>query len=132
MSGDNLMRNIAFYFFVAAVLCVTAGMFWGIHMAISGDHIMAPAHAHLNLIGWTTMGLFGLYYTVTPQAADTLLAKIHLGFALLGVLCIVPGIAMAVSSGGEALAAIGSILTVISMLIFLVTVARNGIGRRVA
>ena len=126
------MRNIAFCFFVAAVLCVTTGMFWGIQMAISGDHQMAPAHAHLNLVGWTTMGLFGLYYTVTPQAADTMLAKVHLGFAILGVLCLVPGIAMAVSSGGEALAAIGSILTVISMLIFLVTVARNGIGRRVA
>ncbi|WP_105373693.1 hypothetical protein [Neorhizobium huautlense] len=126
------MRNIAFCFFVAAVLCVTTGMFWGIQMAISGDHQMAPAHAHLNLVGWTTMGLFGLYYTVTPQAADALLAKVHLAFAILGVLCLVPGIAMAVSSGGEALAAIGSILTVISMLIFLVTVARNGIGRRVA
>ena len=126
------MRNIAFCFFVAAVLCVTTGMFWGIQMAISGDHQMAPAHAHLNLVGWTTMGLFGLYYTVTPQAADTMLAKVHLGFAILGVLCLVPGIAMAVSSGGEALAAIGSILTVISMLIFLVTVARNDIGRRVA
>jgi hypothetical protein len=126
------MRNIAFCFFVAAVLCVTTGMFWGIQMAISGDHQMAPAHAHLNLVGWTTMGLFGLYYTVTPQATDTMLAKVHLGFAILGVLCLVPGIAMAVSSGGEALAAIGSILTVISMLIFLVTVARNGIGRRVA
>ena len=126
------MRNIAFCFFVAAVLCVTTGMFWGIQMAISGDHQMAPAHAHLNLVGWTTMGLFGLYYTVTPQAADALLAKVHLAFAVLGVLCLVPGIAMAVSSGGEALAAIGSILTVISMLIFLVTVARNGIGRRVA
>ena len=126
------MRNIAFCFFVAAVLCVTTGMFWGIQMAISGDHQMAPAHAHLNLVGWTTMGLFGLYYTVTPQAAGTMLAKIHLGFAILGVLCLVPGIAMAVSSGGEALAAIGSILTVISMLIFLVTVARNDIGRRVA
>ncbi|TCV72774.1 hypothetical protein [Neorhizobium sp. S3-V5DH] len=126
------MRNIAFCFFVAAVLCVTTGMFWGIQMAISGDHLMAPAHAHLNLVGWTTMGLFGLYYTVTPQAADTMLAKVHLAFAILGVLCLVPGIAMAVSSGGEALAAIGSILTVISMLIFLVTVARNGIGCRVA
>ncbi|CDZ27530.1 hypothetical protein [Neorhizobium galegae] len=126
------MRNIAFYFFGAAVLCVTVGMFWGIQMAISGDHLMAPAHAHLNLVGWTTMGLFGLYYTVTPAAADSVLSKVHLGFAVLGVLCLVPGIAMAVSAGGEALAAIGSILTVVSMLIFLFTVARNGIGRKTA
>ena len=126
------MRNIAFYFFGAAVLCVTVGMFWGIHMAISGDHTMAPAHAHLNLVGWTTMGLFGLYYTVTPKAAATMLAKIHLCFAVAGVVCIVPGIALAVWGSGEALAAIGSILTVISMLIFLFTVAKNGIGLKTA
>ncbi|MCC2609190.1 hypothetical protein [Neorhizobium petrolearium] len=124
------MKNIAFYFFGAAVLCVTVGMFWGIQMSISHNHTMAPAHAHLNLVGWTTLGLFGLYYTVTPNAAGTMLSKAHLGFAVLGVLCLVPGIAIAVSTGGEALAAIGSILTVISMLIFPVIVFKNGIGHK--
>lgn len=124
------MKNIAFYFFGAAVLCVTVGMFWGIQMSISHNHTMAPAHANLNLVGWTTLGLFGLYYTVTPNAAGTMLSKAHLGFAVLGVLCLVPGIAIAVSTGGEALAAIGSILTVISMLIFLVIVFKNGIGHK--
>ncbi|WP_117194199.1 hypothetical protein [Rhizobium terrae] len=126
------MRNIAFYFFGAAVLCVTVGMFWGIQMGIVHDHTMAPAHAHLNLVGWTTMGLFGLYYTVTPGAAETMLAKVHFALAALGVLCLVPGIAMSVSGGSEGLAIVGSLLTAGSMLIFLVTVFRNGIGRKTA
>lgn len=36
-------RGIGFYFFVAGVLCITLGMVWGIHMAVSGDHAMAGA-----------------------------------------------------------------------------------------
>lgn len=124
------MKNVAFYFFVAAVLSATAGMIWGVQMPISRDHSLSMAHAHLNLVGWTTLGLFGLYYTVTPTAEGTMLSKMHLAFALVGVLCLVPGIAIVLTGGAPILVAVGSILTVISMLIFLVTVARNGIGRK--
>ena len=45
------MRDTAFAFFLSAVLCAAFGMAWGIQMGISGDHLMAPAHAHLNLVG---------------------------------------------------------------------------------
>jgi hypothetical protein len=44
------MRNIAFVFFLAAVLCVTAGMVLGLYMAASENHVMVGAHAHLNLV----------------------------------------------------------------------------------
>ena len=123
------MRGIGFYFFVAGALCVTLGMFWGIQMSVSHDHGMAPAHAHLNLVGWVTMALFGVYYTLTPSAAASGLAKLHLVLAVAGVVAMVPGIAIAVSNGGEAMAAIGSILTAASMLVFLYTVARHGLGK---
>jgi hypothetical protein len=121
------MRGIAFYFFAAATLCVTGGMFWGIQMSVSGDHSLMGAHAHLNLVGWVTMGLFGIYYAVTPIAAGSRLATIHFGVALAGVVLMVPGIVMALRDTGEAVVAIGSILTALSMLIFLFTVFRNGI-----
>ena len=68
------MRDIAFVFFLAAVLCVSAGMIWGIQMAISQDRLLSGAHVHLNLVGWTTMALFGLYHRLTPVAAATFLA----------------------------------------------------------
>ncbi len=122
------MRDVAFVFFLAAVLCVLVGMAWGIQMAISHDHLLGGAHAHLNLVGWTTMALFGLYYRLTPQAAETRLAKVHLWTAILGVLVMVPGIAVAISTGAPALAAAGAMLTTLSMVIFLVTVLRHGLG----
>jgi hypothetical protein len=124
------MRDIAFIFFLAAVLCVLAGMAWGIQMAISQDHLLAGAHAHLNLVGWTTLALFGLYYRLTPQAAGARLAKVHAVTAILGVVVMVPGIAVAITTGAPALAALGALMTFLSMAIFLVTVVRHGFGER--
>ncbi|HET7197492.1 MAG TPA: hypothetical protein VFI86_02415 [Burkholderiales bacterium] len=53
--------------FRAAVLFVLAGMAWGIQMAVSGNHQAFPAHAHLNLLGWVSLFLFGVFYHLHPQ-----------------------------------------------------------------
>ncbi|MBC7737622.1 MAG: hypothetical protein H7245_10505 [Candidatus Saccharibacteria bacterium] len=74
------------------------------------------------------MAPFGLYYRLTPQAAATRLARLHAGTAILGVLVMVPGITMAITTGAPALAAIGALLTALSMVIFLWTVMRHGLG----
>jgi cbb3-type cytochrome oxidase subunit 1 len=125
------MKGIAFRFLLTGVIAVTIGMAWGLQMAISHDHTMAPAHAHLNLVGFVLFSLFGLYYHLTPQAAVGP-AAIHYWVALAGLVIMVPGIAFAQTGGVEAGAAIGSILTFASMLIFLVTVFRNGLGSQPA
>ncbi|GGE59563.1 hypothetical protein [Actibacterium pelagium] len=119
------MKGIAFLFFLVAALCVTIGMAWGIQMSASGNHTLSAAHAHLNLIGWVTMGLFGVYYHVVPDAAGKMLAKVHFGVAVAGVVIITPGIVQAVTERGETLAKVGSLLTLVSMLIFLFTVVTN-------
>ncbi|MBD8891757.1 hypothetical protein [Roseibium litorale] len=119
------MRGVAFWFFVTAVLYVIAGMLFGIHMSVSQDHSLAPAHAHLNLVGWVSMGLFGTYYHVVPKAAEGLLPKIHFAVATVGLWLLVPGIVSAIQDNGETLAKAGSLLTVVSALIFLATVIRS-------
>lgn len=60
-----------------AVLFGVAGICLGLYMAGSGDHAMHPVHAHLNLLGWVTLALFGLFYRAWPAAATTALAKAH-------------------------------------------------------
>lgn len=113
------MQGTAFRFFATAVVFVIIGMAWGIHMSATGNHLYAPAHAHLNLLGWVTMALFGVYYHLVPSAGASRLALIHYGVATLGVLLITPGIVMALDGTGEGLAKAGSVLTILSMLIFL-------------
>ena len=58
-----------------AVLYGIAGFGLGLFMSASGNHAMHPVHAHLNLLGWVTLALFGLYYRAWPAAAATGLAK---------------------------------------------------------
>ena len=125
------MKGTAGLFFGTGVICVIGGMTWGIVMAATGDHLLSPAHGHLNLVGWVTMALFGIYYHLTPQAEGKL-ARTHYLIALAGVCAMVPGIAMAIEGKTEGLAILGSFLTMISMLIFGYTVFKNRGGNATA
>lgn len=119
------MKGISFYFMVLAVISVTLGMIWGIQMSATQNHALSPAHAHLNLIGWVTMAIFAVYYHLVPAAAQGILAKLHLAVAALGLVLIVPGIVMALTQQGDVLAKIGSILTLLSMVMFLAVVVTS-------
>ena len=68
------------------------------------------------------MAIFAVYYHLVPAAAQGILAKLHLAAAVAGLVLIVPGIVMALTQQGEALAKIGSILTLLSMVFFLIIV----------
>lgn len=120
------MRGIAFYFFCTGILSVLIGMLWGIQMSATHDHRFAPAHAHLNLLGWVTMSIFAFYYHLVPAAAEGLLPKVHFTAALAGLVLLTPGIVMAVAERGEGLAKAGSLLTLASMGMFLAVVLRQG------
>ena len=126
------MRGISCWFYLVAALSVTFGMIWGIAMAISQDHTLSPAHAHLNLVGWVTMGLFAVFYHCCPDIAQSRLAKVHFGVATLGLWTMVPGIALATLGRGEGLAIAGSLTTLLSMALFAAMVIRAGTTRRPA
>ncbi|CUH64653.1 hypothetical protein TG4357_01414 [Thalassovita gelatinovora] len=119
------MKGVSVYFMILAVLSVIVGMAWGIQMSASHNHTLSPAHAHLNLIGWVSMSIFAFYYHLIPEAQDGILPKLHLASSVLGLVAIVPGIVMALRLRGETLAIIGSILTLVSMLLFLVVVLKS-------
>lgn len=118
------MNTLARICWISAPIYALLGMAYGIHMATTSDFALAPAHAHLNLLGWVTIALYGVFYTLVPAAAASMLARVQVALAEIGVIIIVPGIALAVTGQGEALAAIGSILTILSMLAFLIVVIR--------
>lgn len=119
------MNPIARAFMMLAIISAILGMAWGIQMSASGDHGLSPAHAHLNLLGWVSCAIFAFYYHAVPDAAASRLAQAHLGVAALGLVTIVPGIVMALTEQGETLAKLGSVLSLLSMLIFAVVVMRR-------
>lgn len=66
------MPRVALWFFAVAPVYVLIGMGFGIYMGATMNFTLAPAHAHLNLIGWVTMALYGTFYALAPSAPKTL------------------------------------------------------------
>ena len=112
------MRNLPYYFLSVAIVQGIIGMGLGIWMAIHQDFLLAPAHAHNNLLGWVGMAIFGLYYAFVPSVAAQRLPMIHFWVALAGNIILPIGIGIVVSGGSEALSAVGSLIEVANMLLF--------------
>ncbi|MCT7376494.1 hypothetical protein [Chelativorans salis] len=122
------MNGLARICWITAPIYALLGMAFGIWMSASGDHTLSPVHGHMNLLGWVSIALYGTFYTVMPAAAESRLAQIQVLLAQAGVILIVPGIAMAIQGAGEGLAKAGSVIVLLSMLLFVWVVASR-IGR---
>jgi len=112
------VRHLPYYFLSVAILQALVGMGLGIFMGITGDYTLAPAHAHNNLLGWVSMAIFGLYYAVAGEVAARRLAAVHFWLALVANLVFPLGIGLVVSGKGEILSIVGSLLEMLSMLLF--------------
>jgi hypothetical protein len=60
-----------------AVIYLIAGIALGIAMGATENFTLRPVHAHINLLGWATLAVAGVVYTVFPQAGESKLAKVH-------------------------------------------------------
>ena len=123
--GKNTMRASSLSF-QAAVLLALAGMVWGLQMAISRDHAALPAHAHLNLLGWVSLFLFGFYYRLHPSLDRSRAALVQVSVWIAGTIVMTIGVGL-VHTGREAgdpLAAVGSIVVLAAMLMFVWLVYR--------
>ncbi len=106
--------------FQAAVVFVVAGMIWGIIMAVSEDHSAMPAHAHLNLLGWVSLFLFGIYYRLRPSLERDKGALTQVWIWIIGTIVLTIGVGL-IHTGhpiGEPFAAGGSFILLVAMLLF--------------
>lgn len=116
--GNRFLRH--------AVLYALIGMAWGLYMAISHEHHTHPGHAHLLLLGWVSMAIFGLFFRTVP-VAQGVLGRVMFWLINVGVVVMAAGIAGVVSGYAQAepAAAIGSILVFAAMILFTVVVFQN-------
>jgi hypothetical protein len=92
------MPRVSLWFFAVAPIYVLIGMGFGIFMGASQDFTLAPAHAHLNLIGWVTMALYGTFFALAREASKKLAwAVFWLNNA--GAAIMFPSLAMVLTSG---------------------------------
>ena len=115
--------------FRLAVLFVVIGMGMGIWMAASGNHSIMPAHAHLNLLGWVSLFLFGIYYERRPRLDASRLALIQVGLWSAGTVLLTTAVA-AIYLGypaADPVAGVASIVVLAGMLMFAYFVFRPAV-----
>lgn len=106
--------------FQAAVLLVLAGMVWGIVMAVSQDHSSMPAHAHLNLLGWVSLFLFGIFYHLHPAIDRSRAALAQVCIWIAATLVLTFGVALVHGGNqiGDPIARVGSVAVFADMVLF--------------
>ncbi len=117
---SRVMR-ISDFCFVVATLSALGGMGLGIVMGISQDFTLAPAHAHLNLLGWVTLAIYGLYHRGIGRTGG-FAGWVQVGCGALGAGLMSVGLGVYLATGTESLVALviaGSLLAVLAMLMFL-------------
>jgi cbb3-type cytochrome oxidase subunit 1 len=118
--GTRFLKIAAVYFFIAVCL--------GLVMGIIHNFAFTSVHAHLNLLGWVSMAIFGIIYSLYPSAAETELAKTHFWLHNLGVPLMQGALFIQILTGHQALTIgiiIGSIMVVVGTLLFLMNIFKN-------
>ena len=103
----------------AAYLVVGIGL--GSYMGGSGDHTLTPVHAHINLLGFTLMTIFGLAYRLMPELAEGLLPKLQFWLHQIGALLLLVALTL-LMTGKVAEATIGPVFPVLEGALLLAAV----------
>ena len=125
-----MTTNYARWFMVIGSLYLVVGIGIGMYMGGSGQFRLAPVHAHINLVGFVLMTVFGLIFRAIPAMATQTLAKVHFWAFQAGALIMVCSLYLLISERvaegtiGPVLL-ISEILAAIGVLAFVVNLYRH-------
>jgi hypothetical protein len=119
------VKNVDLKFLLLAAIMLTAGVGLGIRMGIVHDFSLAPVHAHINLVGWASLALFGIVYRLYPQMAESRLAGLHFILAAPAAVMFPIGIALSILAERPLLAIVASLLWMAGVLLFLANLIRQ-------
>ena len=113
------MKRIDLSFLLLASAMLVVGVFLGVVMGATHDFQLAPVHAHVNLVGWASLALFGLTYRAYPEMARSRMAKVHLGLAAPSAILFPAGIYLAAVHDSPGLAIGASLVWLVGAGLFL-------------
>jgi cbb3-type cytochrome oxidase subunit 1 len=107
-----------------SVLYFAVGVIMGI--LIHAIPELRAVHPHLNLLGWVSLALAGLIYTIFPQAGNSKLGKIHFWLHVVGIPVLLFGLfQIGYGRSGLPFAPLGGLLIVIGTILFAVNLFLN-------
>ncbi len=118
--GLNLLRASALYLVLGVAL--------GYAMGASGDHTLRSVHAHLNLLGWGSLGVMGLIYLVLPSLGANRLAAAQVVMHHAGLAAMMIGLSAKRYGvpAAEPLLIVGSTIASLAVALFAFNLLRNG------
>ena len=121
------MPALSRFYFLTAICFLIAGILLGLKMAMTQDFSAVGAHAHINLLGWVTMSIFGTYHALNPSGASSMLAKLQACIYVLGVLVMAPALYLFLTGtqSAESVVAVASIVVFIGVLMFAAIIFRT-------
>lgn len=122
--------NVSRGFLVTGPLYLAVGLPFGMYMSATNDLAFLPLHAHLNLLGFTLMMVFGLTYHMLPEAGGSALARAHFWLHQAGTLVLLVMLALFLSGRiGESamfpVAPLAELAVLAGVLIFALAMLRH-------
>ncbi len=117
------MKRHDLWFLLLAATCLVVGVSMGVYMGATHDYILAPVHAHMNLLGWASLALFGLAYRSYPELGMSWTATLHVALCGPSAVFMPIGIALAVLYEAPGLAICASLLWLAGCITFFVKIA---------
>jgi cbb3-type cytochrome oxidase subunit 1 len=118
------MRRIDQMFLTLAATCLVVGVCIGIAMGAAHDFQYVPVHAHVNLVGFVSLSVFGIVYKIYPDLARSRLATAHLAVAAPGAVVFPVGIYIAMAYDAPGLAIAASLVWLTGAILFLANLVR--------
>jgi hypothetical protein len=114
------MNRLELKFLLLAAIMLTAGVTLGVVMGVRHDFSLAPVHAHINLVGWASLSLFGIVYKLYPEMARSRLAAAHFILAAPSAVMFPIGIALSILYERPLVAILAAFLWLAGVVLFLI------------
>ncbi|MEW9675678.1 cytochrome-c oxidase [Lentibacillus sp. L22] len=111
--GIKLIKIAVVYFMI--------GILIGLYMSSMHVFSLATVHVHVNLLGWMSLALAGVFYVLFPNLGHTTAARVHFWLHNIGLPIMMIGIALAVLGVSPIffpIATIGGAITVVGIFFF--------------
>lgn len=121
------MPHISKMFFATAICFLIVGVMLGLHMSITHNYAATGAHAHINLLGWVTMSIFGTYHALNPGSAESRLARAQYYVYTGGVVVLSPSLYLLLTgvTAVEPVVALASLVVFAGILMFAAIIFRT-------
>ena len=110
-----------------AAFFLVLGVTMGIVMGITHQFVLAPVHAHINLLGFATLAIVGVIYHAYPAAAQTRLATAHFWIHVTMLPVFMVGLAFALTGheGFLSVTIVGAMGVAIGIVVLAINLWRN-------